>query len=269
VEELMAAVVSLRPFVLSLCTGLGRRLGGNASDWVDRLRARRWATGAFPGVDLAVEHGGLVTTTLEVEDDLPGEALLALSALDISTPQCRGRRLHWDRLQRAWKSVDAYMGDSGMERTIAYIGARAGEPNARMQRDALEEHGYDLLFAETASGHGTDRPQLAAALAELNAGDTLVCFKSAHFGTSAAEALAVIRALHGLGVAAISLTENFDVSTAEGAFMLAVLTAAADYEITVRAEHPGEDISSAKDVQAMQTVAKVNSMLRRLMTSGE
>lgn len=52
------------------------------------------------------------------------------------------------------------------------------------------------------------------------------------------------------GVTIKSLTENFDLDTKEGRFMFAVLAAAAEYELELRAERQAEGIAAARRRQA-------------------
>jgi DNA invertase Pin-like site-specific DNA recombinase len=107
------------------------------------------------------------------------------------------------------------------------------------------------LFAEKQSGkHGTARPEFSRALAALQAGDTLVFWKSDRWGRSAAHVLTTVGELRGRGVTVKSLTENFDLDTKEGRFMFAVLAAAAEYELELRAERQAEGIAAARRRQA-------------------
>ena len=128
-----------------------------------------------------------------------------------------------------------------MGRTIAYCRVSSRDQNPQLQLDALHAHGYDQLFAEKQSGkHGTARPEFTRALAALRPGDTLVFWKSDRWGRSAAHVLITIGELRGRGVTVKSLTENFDLDTKEGRFMFAVLAAAAEYELKLRAERQAE-----------------------------
>ena len=66
-----------------------------------------------------------------------------------------------------------------MGRTIAYCRVSSRDQNPQLQLDALHTHGYDQLFAEKQSGkHGATRPGFTTALEALQAGDTLVFWKS-------------------------------------------------------------------------------------------
>jgi DNA invertase Pin-like site-specific DNA recombinase len=136
-------------------------------------------------------------------------------------------------------------------RTIAYCRVSARDQNPQLQLDALATHGYDVLFTETESGkRGVPRPAFTQALAELHAGDTFLFWKSDRFGRSAAHVLTVVTDLRERGVSVVSLTENFDLGTKEGRFMFAVLAAAAEYELELRAERQAEGIAAAQRRQA-------------------
>ena len=137
-----------------------------------------------------------------------------------------------------------------MGRTIAYCRVSSRDQNPELQVNALTAHGYDQMFAEKESGkRGVERPAFTKALATLQAGDTLVFWKSDRWGRSAAHVLTTINELRDHGVTVKSLTENFDLDTKEGRFMFAVL-AAAEYELELRAERQAEGIAAARRRQA-------------------
>ncbi|SFK72449.1 Helix-turn-helix domain of resolvase [Streptosporangium canum] len=62
--------------------------------------------------------------------------------------------------------------------------------------------------------------------------------------------LTTVNELRDRGIAVVSLTENFDLGTKEGRFMFAVLAAAAEYELELRAERQAEGIAAAKRREA-------------------
>jgi len=84
----------------------------------------------------------------------------------------------------------------------------------------------------------------------LQAGDTLVFWKSDRWGRSAAHVLTTISELRDRGVTVRSLTESFGLDTKEGRFMFAVLAAAAEYALELRAERQAEGIAAARRRQA-------------------
>ncbi|MDF2710743.1 MAG: helix-turn-helix protein [Nonomuraea muscovyensis] len=58
--------------------------------------------------------------------------------------------------------------------------------------------------------------------------------------------LTTVNDLPDRGITVVSLTENFDPGTKEGRFMFAVLAAAAECELELRAERQAEGIATAK-----------------------
>jgi DNA invertase Pin-like site-specific DNA recombinase len=140
-------------------------------------------------------------------------------------------------------------------RTIAYSRVSARDQNPQLQLDALAAHGYDQIFTEKQSGkRGAERPAFAAARAALQPGDALVFWKSDRWGRSAAHVLTTIGELRDRGVTITLLTENIDLATKEGRFMFAVLAAAAEYELELRAERQAEGIAAARRRQADGTM---------------
>ncbi|TMR23902.1 recombinase family protein [Nonomuraea turkmeniaca] len=133
-----------------------------------------------------------------------------------------------------------------MARTIAYARVSARDQNPQLQLDALDARGYNAIFHEKMSGGRDDRPEFKRALAEVAEGDTFLFWKSDRFGRSAAHVLTVVKDLRARGVKIVSLTESFDLETKEGRFMFAVLAAAAEYELELRAERQAEGIAAAK-----------------------
>ena len=156
-----------------------------------------------------------------------------------------------------------------MGRTIAYCRVSSRDQNPQLQLDALHAHGDDQLFAEKESGkHGTARPEFTKALAALQPGDTLVFWKSDRWGRSAAHVLTTVGELRDRGVTVKSLTENFDLDTKEGRFMFAVLAAAAEYELELRAERQAEGIAAARRRQAAGTMLPGKKHIGRPRVTG-
>src|SRR5258707_13187809 len=133
-----------------------------------------------------------------------------------------------------------------MGRPIAYCRVSSRDQNPELQVNALTAHGYDQMFAEKESGkRGVERPAFTKALAALQAGDTLVFWKSDRWGRSAAHVLTTVGGLRDRGVPVKSLTENFDLATKEGRFMSAVLAAAAAYELELSAGRQCDGMAAA------------------------
>ncbi|TDD73387.1 recombinase family protein [Actinomadura darangshiensis] len=138
-----------------------------------------------------------------------------------------------------------------MGRIYAYARVSTRDQNPQLQLDALEASGYDELVTEKESGkRGVARPEWEALLGRPQAGDTLKFWKSDRWGRSAGHVLTTVTELRERGVKVISLTENFDLDTKEGRFMFAVLAAAAEYELELRAERQAEGIAAAQRREA-------------------
>ncbi|MFI7132250.1 recombinase family protein [Nonomuraea sp. NPDC050153] len=133
----------------------------------------------------------------------------------------------------------------------AYARVSTRDQNPQLQLDALAASGYDELVMEKESGkRGVARPAWETLLALPKAGDTLKFWKSDRWGRSAGHVLTTVNELRDRGITAVSLTENFDLGTKEGRFMSAVLAAAAEYELELRAERQAEGIAAAKRREA-------------------
>jgi hypothetical protein len=71
-ELAVVAAVTAGPFVTAFCAELGRRFGGTAADWADRVRSRRAMTGSA-AAEIEVEAFGKVTI-LEITEPLTDDA---------------------------------------------------------------------------------------------------------------------------------------------------------------------------------------------------
>src|SRR6516165_11797865 len=117
-------------------------------------------------------------------------------------------------------------------------------PTGTLTRSKTRQPGLSLC------GRDPNRCFCAGWCEPLQAGDTLVFWKSDRWGCSAAHVLTTIGELRDHGVTVKSLTENFDLDTKEGRFMFAVLAAATEYELELRAERQAEGIAAARRRQA-------------------
>lgn len=70
-----------------------------------------------------------------------------------------------------------------------------GDQNTEAQEAALRAAGCVRVYTDQASGSKSDRPQLAAALEYLNAGDTLVVWRLDRLGRSLPHLVEVVRSL--------------------------------------------------------------------------
>jgi predicted site-specific integrase-resolvase len=72
----------------------------------------------------------------------------------------------------------------GAFRNIGYARVSKVEQHLELQLDALKKYGCVRIFTDTMTGTRFDRKELIAALAYLNAGDTLVVWRLDRLGRS-------------------------------------------------------------------------------------
>jgi DNA invertase Pin-like site-specific DNA recombinase len=99
------------------------------------------------------------------------------------------------------------------------------------QQSALREAGCDQIFAEKISGAKSDRPQLAAAIATLAAGDTLIVCKLDRLARSTRDLLNTLATIGDKGATFRSLGDGWaDTTTPHGRLMVTVLGGLAEFE---------------------------------------
>lgn len=123
-----------------------------------------------------------------------------------------------------------------MTKHVAYARVSTSRQTTDQQVAALMAAGCDPIFTETMSGKRNDRPQLAAALVELEPGDTLTVWKLDRLGRDALQMLTTIKDLHDRGIVVRSLTDGLDSSTECGRMVMTILAAVAEYEVGLKHE---------------------------------
>ncbi len=112
---------------------------------------------------------------------------------------------------------------------IGYARVSTNDQDTALQLDALREAGVRKVYSEKTSSVGK-RPQLAALLERIKAGDVLVVWKLDRLARSLGDLLGILEALRERGAGLRSLTEPIDTSSAMGVFVLQVLGAVAQLE---------------------------------------
>ncbi len=104
------------------------------------------------------------------------------------------------------------------------------EQNLGLQTAALQGAGCARIFTEKASGAQRDRPELAAALGYIRAGDTLVVWKLDRLARSLPQLLETVAQLDARGIELRSVTENIDTATPGGRLVFHLFGALAEFE---------------------------------------
>lgn len=120
------------------------------------------------------------------------------------------------------------------------------DQNPELQLDALAGVGCARVFVDHASGAKADRPELAAALEDLRAGDTLCVWRLDRLGRSLPHLLELADQLQQQGVALRSLTEQIDTSSAGGRLIFHVFGALAEFERSLIRERTHAGLAAAR-----------------------
>ena len=115
-----------------------------------------------------------------------------------------------------------------------------------LQLDALNKHGCEKIFTETASGSQRDRPQLKAAIEYAREGDVIVVWSLSRLGRSLRQLIQTIEQLEEYGVGFKSLKENIDTTSASGKLIFHVFGALAEFERGHLRERTMEGLAAAR-----------------------
>jgi len=130
--------------------------------------------------------------------------------------------------------------------TIGYARVSTKDQHLNAQREHLQAASCDRIFEEKISGVKQDRPQLAALMEYVRAGDTVVCCKLDRIARSTKHLLEIVETLEKKGVSFRVLNINLDTSTPTGKLMLSMLGAIGQFEREMMLERQREGIETAK-----------------------
>jgi DNA invertase Pin-like site-specific DNA recombinase len=126
-----------------------------------------------------------------------------------------------------------------------------GSQSTDLQRDALLAGGVDpdALYEDKASGKKDDRPQLAACLKALRAGDTLLVWKLDRLGRDLRHLVNIVHDLTERGIGLKVLTGQgaaIDTTTASGKLVFGIFAALAEYERELISERTVAGLAAAR-----------------------
>lgn len=133
----------------------------------------------------------------------------------------------------------------------ARVSKADGSQTTDLQRDALLAVGVEpeQLYEEHASGKQDDRPQLAACLKALRAGDTLIVWKLDRLGRDLRHLVNVVHDFTERGVGLKVLTgqgATIDTTTASGKLVFSIFAALAEFERELISERTKAGLASAR-----------------------
>ena len=126
-----------------------------------------------------------------------------------------------------------------------------GSQTTDLQLDALVDAGVDPenIYEDSASGAKDDRPDLAACLKALRAGDTLVVWKLDRLGRSLPHLVATMEDLNKRKIGLRVLTghgANIDTTTAAGKMVFGIFAALAEFERELISERTKAGLAAAR-----------------------
>lgn len=125
---------------------------------------------------------------------------------------------------------------------IGYGRVSTADQHPEVQEAVLREAGCSVVFTEKISSRKAHRPQLAAALAALQPGDSLVIVRLDRLARSLRELLEITADLEARGIALKVTAQGIDTSTPTGRLMFGMLGAIAQFERDLAAERLAESI---------------------------
>ena len=108
---------------------------------------------------------------------------------------------------------------------VGYARVSTADQELTAQLEQLHAVNCDRIYREKESGVKADRPELAAMLDYVRAGDTVICCKLDRIARSTRHLLEIVELLERKEVAFKVLNINLDTSTPTGKLMLSVLAA--------------------------------------------
>jgi hypothetical protein len=101
--DMIILSATLIPMFAAFFTELGKKLGRGAADKISHIRLRQNANN--PAIVDVQVHSDRTLTIVEMSENLPDDARLALIELDFDDPAIRGKRLKWDNEAMNWAPV--------------------------------------------------------------------------------------------------------------------------------------------------------------------
>jgi len=129
---------------------------------------------------------------------------------------------------------------------VGYARVSTRDQTVALQLDALNAAGCARVFEETASGAQRDRPQLAAALDYMRAGDTLVVWKLDRLARSTKQLIETVEGLARRGIGFRCLTQDIDTTTAGGRLVFTIFSAIAEFEREIIQERTRAGLDAAR-----------------------
>jgi len=132
-------------------------------------------------------------------------------------------------------------------RRIGYARVSTKDQKLRMQRDALQAVGCDLVFEDHGmSGKNMRRPGLENMLAALRAGDSVVVFKLDRLGRSVLDLADMLVRFEREAIHFCSISEGINTTTPGGKLVYHLFSAFAEFQRDIIVENTMAGLDAAK-----------------------
>lgn len=121
--------------------------------------------------------------------------------------------------------------------------------NLNLQLDSLKKYGCDKIYCEKKSGDSRknkDREQLKELLSVIKEGDTFVVHKLDRLSRTLVQIINLLDYFSKKGILFVSISDNFDTSTAYGKAFLNLAAVFAQLEVDLNSERTLEGLESAR-----------------------
>lgn len=129
--------------------------------------------------------------------------------------------------------------------TFGYARVSSKTQSLEAQLTALENHGCDKIYSETASTRGK-LPELENLIENLRKGDTLIVYKLDRLGRSVPKIINILNFLVEKGVQIKSLTQDIDTTTPMGKMFVYLLAIFAEMERDLISERTKNGLEEAR-----------------------
>lgn len=130
---------------------------------------------------------------------------------------------------------------------VGYARVSSSDQSLERQYDELRAHGCERVFGETASGkRGAQRPQWAACMEHLRAGDTLVVVELSRLGRNTGDLGRVLDGLDERGIGLTILNLGIDTKTPAGRLIFTIVGAVAAMERELLIERTQSGLAAAR-----------------------
>jgi DNA invertase Pin-like site-specific DNA recombinase len=129
---------------------------------------------------------------------------------------------------------------------IGYARVSTQDQAIALQLDALEAAGCERIFQEKVSGTTKARPQLAAMLDHLRAGDVVIVYKLDRLARSLKDLVSLVNQIQERGASFQSIHDTIDTTSAHGKFTFHIFAALAEFESDIIRERTKAGLAAAR-----------------------